>query len=427
VGLRRSRVSRRRLSLAACFLSWIISRLFLVYAIGADIYLGPKDIAIGDLRGYHRWAATLFSGGGLPIDDPAWQYPPGAAAVFVFPELLPGSYGEGFVGLMLVFDAAILGILALRGPTRAGAWLWVLGGTALGPLLLARFDLVPTTLAVAGLAVATPVLSGALLGLGGWIKIWPTVLALRGATWGTAARRLAGAAIVIAAGLGAIALGGELDRALGFLQGQRYRGLQIESVAATPLLLHSALSGRPSDARHIVFEYGALTVTGPGVHTAILLCTLASLAAIAWYSLSALIALRRGTGPTESSWRALALVLLLMITSRVLSPQYMIWALGVGGLVVASRSKPSQIVAALLLFAAVLSQWVFPFHYRELRSGDLIPTLVLAVRNTTLIAAACIAVWCSGRNRSAPHARPSRSKSQTTARGIDIGAARRAP
>jgi len=401
-------VSAKRVSIVACFCGWLATRALLSYAIANGLFLGPGHKVLGDLVLYRRWGTALVHGQGLPVADEAWQYPPGAGAVFMAPLALPASYRLGFMAVMLVADAATFCLLLVRRESTVGAWLWTLGGIALGPLLLARFDAVPTSLAVAGLITEIRLLAGANFALGAWVKVWPALLVLRGPTPRTTALAVTGAGGVVLAGLGVLALTGSLPRAFDFLTEQGQRGLQLESVAATPLLLYDALVTKPAATYRVVFDYGALQVTGPGTRTAVLVCTLASLAVVGWYLVSTVQGWRRGDSPARSLWRALTLVLLLMVTSRVLSPQYMVWALGVGGVVAARGLRRARVVAALVLLAAALTQWLFPFHYAELRSREVGATLVIAVRNGLLIAAATVSVWAASRGCSERSPAPDR-------------------
>ncbi|WP_173035157.1 hypothetical protein [Phytohabitans flavus] len=62
------------------FVVWIASR-----AVFVLIYAGVVDAPVGgvfdDVALYHRWSDALLDGR-IPIEDPMWQYPPGAAALF---------------------------------------------------------------------------------------------------------------------------------------------------------------------------------------------------------------------------------------------------------------------------------------------------------------------------------------------------------
>jgi len=365
-------------------------------------YLGTDYTILGDVRLYDHWATSFAGGHGLFRHNGQWQYPPGAAAIFLLGGALPLPYARAFAALMLALDAVVLALLLVRCRTTAGGWIWVLGGLALGPIVLARFDLVPTAFAVAGLtALEVPLLAGLLLGLGGWTKVWPAVLALTAPRPVAAARAILGMALASALAVVALAATGNLDRALAFLGNQRVRGLQIESVAASPFLLADALGGGPPQYR-IAYAYGTQQITGPGTRAAVMLCTLATLAVLGWYVVSTVRAWRSDRPASTSRWRALAVILLLMVTSRVLSPQYLIWVLGVAGVVAARERRVAVLAGALLVLASALSQWVFPFHYPQLLLHGLGTTAALALRNALLVVTAGLAVWQAERSPSRP-------------------------
>ncbi|HMA46469.1 MAG TPA: hypothetical protein VKP11_04610, partial [Frankiaceae bacterium] len=108
----------------------------------------------------------------------------------------------------------------------------------------------------------------------------------------------------------------------------------------------------------------------------------------------------------------LVLLLLLLLTSRVLSPQYLLWLFGVaacrpaGGPARDARRR----VGALLLVAALLSHVVYPWRYHDLEQGRVVASLVFLARNTVLVTAAVLA----GRVLTAARrtARPSRPQPQ---------------
>jgi hypothetical protein len=118
----------------------------------------------------------------------------------------------------------------------------------------------------------------------------------------------------------------------------------------------------------------------------------ASVGALAWWVVTTVQAWRRGTAPGAECWRALTLILLLMVASRVLSPQYLIWALGLAALVVANRSRGGWWVGGLLLCAGVLTQARFAGGLGQLRLHGFGATVVVALRNAVLLVAACLAL-----------------------------------
>lgn len=379
--------------------AWLLSRVLLV---AAPHLSGSRHNTAytGDVRLYARWGRTL-AGGHFPVHDPSWQYPPGAGAVLALPELLPGGYRGAFVTLMLGLDAAVLAVLIARGRhgSPAGAWVWVVGTTALGPIVLNRFDTAPTLLAVCGLAVALavpgrPLAAGVLLGLGAVVKVWPAVLLPATRDRG---RAVVGALIAGLGTLGTLALTGRMSAGLDFLHNQRARGLQIETLAATPYVLARAFG---ASGVRVVHEYGAFQVIGPGVSLAVTVTGLLGGAVVLTYLL---LARRR---PADLGLGVAAL-LAVLVTARVLSPQYLIWALGVVALDVAGDGSRQRGTAVLLVLSAALTQWLYPFSYDGLLHGALGSALLLAARNGLLVAACVVALRAAPRGSPGPPRRSS--------------------
>jgi len=397
---------RPRLLLVA---AWLLSRAALLAALVAG-----TTMVLGDVVLYQGWVRGMTSGLGLPVHDERWQYPPGAAVVLLIAGLAP-RYMWGLVGVVLVADAAVFFALLLRGQSPLGAAVWVVGPSLLGPLTYARFDVVPTAFAVCGLLWGRrPVLAGAALAIGGWVKVWPVLLlgALRDRRAVPGA--LLGAAVASIAVVLALAATGQLGAATAFLAFQQARGLQVESVAATPFMVARAFGIGPPP----VYQYGAMEVVTAGRDVAVAVCTAGEALVLVLFAAAALRAWRRpppaagpqAAGPPTAGQagadRALALVLGLMVTSRVLSPQYLLWALGLAATAVAMGSRRQWTTAVLLLVAAAASHLVYPVLYGGVLSGRPLPTGVLVARNLLLIAATVSAV-CGARVHAAKVARPS--------------------
>ena len=347
-------MTRSRLVLAGIGI-WLATRAFVVVDIGH----------LQDVGNYETGSHYLTAHHAIPGGE-AWQYPPGAAWLMLLPRLWPGSYGGAFVGLMLLFDLAGLSLLALLGRREGsyrGVWIWLLAMPLLGTFTVLRFDLVPTAIAIAALVVIhrRPGWFGALAGLGASIKVWPIVVLF--GEWDR--RRLLVAAAAAAAvlalvfGVSALAFGDPMS----FLGAQGGRGLQEEAVGTLPWQLKAIVTG---DLPQRAIHYGAWQIAEDGagaVATALELLSAAALAAAAaWWWLRAR-AIRNGQAhlaeASVSRDFVFAAVLLLVVTSRVLSAQYMVWLLGLAAVVLSSPdtrlSRPAWTVAA----AATLTTFLF--------------------------------------------------------------------
>ncbi|HVO55759.1 MAG TPA: glycosyltransferase family 87 protein [Solirubrobacterales bacterium] len=320
-----------------------------------------------DVIHYDSWSHLIVSAGSLPA-GPAWQYPPGAALVMVVPRLALwfSSYGQAFVALMLLVDLAGLALLirfGRRTGNYTGVWVWLLALPLLGSLPVLRFDLVPAVLTIAALVAIhrRPDWFGALVGLGAAIKVWPVVLLFGEWDRGRLARAIAAAASVLAVVFVATWIG--LGNPLGFLSAQGGRGLQEEAVATLPWDAWEVTSGEPTP-RHV--EYGSIQIDSGAARaasTALELLSLAALIAAAawWLARTRAIAAGRQELASEDVSRdfLFALVLLLVITSRVLSPQYMIWLLALAALVLSAERTRLARPAWVVIGATVLTTSVF--------------------------------------------------------------------
>ncbi len=145
---------------------------------------------------------------------------------------------------------------------------WILFVTLLGPLAYFRFDMAPAVLAGAGalLARRRPALAGALIAFGAALKLWPALLVLPLLGVDRKARALGHRLRChrrLCLALSSLAVGG-WQRLLSPLSWQSDRGLQVESLAASPLMwLRTAQDG----GGWIVglSRYNAYEIVGPGV------------------------------------------------------------------------------------------------------------------------------------------------------------------
>ncbi|WP_160312266.1 glycosyltransferase 87 family protein [Streptacidiphilus albus] len=361
------------------------------------LWLGTRAVlfaaAVAEGRGstdevhtlYPHWAAELAHGH-FPFHEATWQYPPVAGLVFLAPRALPFlPYAAAFAVLMLLCDAAVAAMLlgASRGPERRldGLWLWVLGLPLLLQLPYIRFDVAVTALAVGSVLLLgrSAVGGGVLAALGALVKAWP-VLVLIGTPRGRVTHRSWSSALVtgvLLAGLAAALF----THAFGFLGEQGSRGIEIESLPGS-LLLAAKLVGYHGTVR---YSYGSFQVFGPGV-SALSTATLAlTVLGLGWLLLWRLRA-RVWTAATAAD-AAFTAMLVFVTTSRVISPQYFVWLLGLGALCLAFRATGQRRPALALLALTALTTLGYPLLWSGLKEDHLIPVAVLLLRNLGLLAA----------------------------------------
>lgn len=339
-------------------------------------------LRLQDVNDYDIWAQYLTTHHAIPSEE-TWQYPPGAAFLMLLPRLGPGTYGESFVALMLLFDLAGLVLLALlgrRAGNYTGVWVWLLGLPLLGTFPLLRFDLVPTVIAIAALVAIhrRPHWFGALVGLGAAIKVWPIVLLF--GEWDRRRLIRAGGAALASIALVLVVSAIAFDDSTSFLGEQGDRGLQEEAVATAPWQVGEIVTGHPPD-REIRYGAWEITADGSDLIASLLkwlsLATLGAAAAWWWYRNRAIRNGRTGLeGAAISLDFVFTVVLLLVVTSRVLSTQYMVWLLGLAAVVLTAGSARMARPAWLVVGATILTTSVF---------GSAENTLI---RNTALVAAA---------------------------------------
>ncbi|MGN6216030.1 MAG: glycosyltransferase 87 family protein [Solirubrobacterales bacterium] len=341
---------------------WVCSRALILAEVGFWATSHPR---FEDVNNYATWSHFLSGHHAFP-SGAAWQYPPGAGLLMLLPRLVSVGYGEAFVGLMLLVDLAgllLLARLARRSGNDTGVWVWLLGMPLLGTFAVLRFDLVPTVIAIAGLLVIhrRPQWFGALAGLGAAIKLWPVLLLF--GEWNRErllrAVLAAAAAVVLVFAVSAIAFGNPT----GFLSHGGERGLQEEAVATIPWQLEQIVSGDPYPR---AIRFGAWEVATPAADTVASLLrwlTFAALAAAAaWWWLRAR-AIRAGceqlAAAAVSRDFVFTVVLLVVVTSPVLSSQYMVWLLGLAAVVLSAGSARLRRPALIVVGATVLSTATF--------------------------------------------------------------------
>ncbi|MER6538042.1 glycosyltransferase family 87 protein [Streptomyces sp900105755] len=381
-----------RRALALLLVTWGATRLVLLLFV-LKVFVFPGADVTSDVSVIYQGWYEVLRHGTFPLDDVTWQYPPAAALAILSPGLLPFlDYPTAFFVLAWLADLVVLALLLRAGPrpgrTLRGAWVWVLGVPLLGPTVYARYDLMVTAVAVAALLAGArhPRIMGALVGFGAMVKVWPALLLV-----GAVRRRAWGAAVVTAGAIGtlfAVAMPG----AFSFLTFQRDRGTEVESLGA--LVLHIA--------RHfgwhgeVLLNYGSIEFLGPHVKAVSTAALLLTVLAFGWLLLWRLSAVRfRSHTPADAAFTA---VLLFTVTSRVISPQYMVWLVGLAAVCLCFRAGRMTLPAVLLLSAAFVTVLEFPVGFSHVVVSDWYGITLLLLRNGLLVAAtvtAARALWHS--------------------------------
>ncbi|WP_369222226.1 glycosyltransferase 87 family protein [Streptomyces sp. R39] len=370
-----------RRALALPLVTWGATRVVLLLFV-LKVFVFPGADVTSDVSVIYQGWYEVLRHGTFPLDDVTWQYPPAAALAILSPALLPFlDYPTAFSVLACLADLVVLSLLlhAGRRPGRTlrGAWVWVAGVPLLGPTVYSRYDLMVTAVAVAALLAGArhPRITGALAGFGAMVKVWPALLlvgAVRRRTWASAA--------VTAGAVGAL-FAVAMPGAFAFLTFQRDRGTEVESLGA--LALHVA--------RHlgwhgeVLLNYGSIEFLGPHVRAVSTAALLLTVPAFGWLLLWRLSAVRfRSHTLADAAFTA---VLMFTVTSRVISPQYMVWLVGLAAVCLCFRAGRMTLPAVLVVLAAFVTVLEFPVGFSHVVVSDWYGITLLVLRNGLLLAA----------------------------------------
>jgi hypothetical protein len=263
------------------------------------------------------------------------------------------------------------------------------------PSLAWRFDLLPAVLAALAILRALEgraALAGVALGLGVLAKVYPFVLVPALAAMWLApvdryrlARFGAGLGATVALGLLPVVLIAG-DRAWGFVTYQADRGLQLETVPAGLILL---VRGWTGGRIPLTFDHSAVQVAGTaaqlylGVQPWLSLICFAALAALSLTLYRRELRFRGAVQPRTIVAIASAFILLLLVTNKVFSVQYVVWLLPLA----AFLSRGQFWLAAVI---GALSVGIHPLFYKQLIEQDRAVVWLLNIRNGLVVA---LLVW----------------------------------
>lgn len=383
----------------------------------AFLFISVPGGAVGDVPVYESGIRRLLHGE-RPWADFVYEYPPLSLALGLLPALAPEGAGfrYAFAIEMLLAHLGLGWLLLREGRAALPGWLalapfGLLTASAvfLEYVYLRRFD-VTTSLACVLAIVATRDekygRAAAWLAVGVELKLYPAVLLPVVVVPAWRARRLKAAVAGFALGSAPLIvcalLGLPFWRVLAF---HSARGLQAESLGGSILWL----------LRHLGVVEASWTwlpkwveITGPWATP---LRDATSLAFLFAVTLSAgLSAWRLAKTPAPSlgllARAALAPIAAALVFSSVLSPQFLVWLVGLTGLAMTEGGTPSGAsgawrVPALVLAATALVPLFFPSP--QYNAGLELPrTLALVARNVLLLAAWVELVRSLARRSGAP-------------------------
>jgi hypothetical protein len=397
---------------AACLQALAWALLLALFSAGLTGY-GLHELA--DTLLYHFYASS-FALGRWPYADVPVEYPPLANVVFL---LAPngGSLAEYERWFSIAMVVATTGAAVLTTAAAALAWrsterafavavAYAVLTLCCGALALNRYDAV-VALAVAAalffLAVRRPVPAAVSLGLGFALKLTPALLLPLTLVVQRPRRRLAlvPAAFLIAAALPFVPFVVNDPGSTSYpFTYHAQRPLQLESVPGTPWAVATLVgAARPG----IVHSHGSQNFSGggPGAVAALspwlLVAAVGSIYLVVWRRRHVLRA-----APALLPTAALAVLLVAICTSKVLSPQFLIWTFPVVALCVVQPGWPARCAALATMLATLLTQLEFPSRYWDLVDLQTAPLALLVARNSALVVAAGLAVTALIRLRPPP-------------------------
>lgn len=396
-----------------CSVAWVISRIIMYRTLFESEYH-----IINDVNYYF-----VQTGGGQA--NALVEYPtPVTLFLSLLRQLTGGSlesFVNAFLSLMLVLDAA-MAVYLWRSQARRAACYWAIFTFLIGPLCWTRLDLlsaIPVALAMLWLS-RHPSRSGAMIALGAATKLWPALLIAPATGRDSNALRRTRAFLIVGGilGLASVVFFG-WERSASPLTWQSDRGLQIESVPATWLMMKRVVD--PNSGLEISFSpFNAYEIFGPQVATWMQISdVLMGLAIGLAASLLLIRVLRGGHGDADQGlttmaivFSVIAIVAWIIMANKTFSPQYMIWLAGPLAVAISlpvSRALRiwTMLIAALGLAAAWLTHQVYPTYYGGLISLNPMTTTAITCllwRNLLVTAIAVestlTAVWLTWRTGS---------------------------
>jgi uncharacterized membrane protein len=388
----------------------LLHTLILVILFNSSIY--NNSALQDDIRLFFDYSSEIVNGL-LPYQDFTVEYPPMALAFFTLPRLFASSlstYHIAFVIEILIFD--VLGIIILaKLSQRLGLkpvenlTIYTVILLAIGPIMVYRYDIIPAVIVLQSLYFFSRQKYGfawVLLAVGVMTKVYPLVIApvfllyqvsqrhYRKAVWGV---------VTFAAVLAVFIIAGLLLSPQGFWNSfslQLQRGLHADSTYSSLLLLGKTLGLVQANIQIVEPTPLSVDVVSPLAGTLARIAqfvVIAALASLYWLYFRRAKSTHGLPGYTDQR-KMLSLikysflcVLVFMLTSNVLSPQFLIWLLPVIP-IVTHRWR----YAPWLLFtiACILTYYLFPTHYNDFAHDKSGVVYILLGRNLLLIALACL-------------------------------------
>lgn len=342
-----------------------------------------------DVGLYAAWGAKLFAHA-VPYRDFAVEYPPGALGALLVPAAL-AHVGGPFQLYFVLWAWAVDGAQRLWLLPRASArqWLYTALQLPLYAVFFKRLDVFAaalTTLALTALVRRPHAWAPwAYLALGALIKLYPLMvvapMALYAwrqglAFWALGCRLLLGGGVLAGALAATAAWAG--PQSLDWIGYHGGRGLQATSC----YVAYHLLTGGVGQTLASAMRFGALEIDAPWAADA---AALAPKLMVVGQMVTLALMLPRAKSPLGLYRTALAQLAMLIVTAKVLSPQYIIWLLPLGVLALGPPGKTDRVLVGLLLGLSVATSMLYPGE-TLLLAGDIKRQVALMGRAALLVA-----------------------------------------
>ena len=167
---------------------------------------------------------------------------------------------------------------------------------------------------------------------------------------------------------------------------------------------------RPDDWTVDMSQYQAYEIFGAGVDTWVMISNIVTVLGLALIILLTIRAFRyAGATPVAIGFVIVAIVAIMIITNKTLSPQYLLWLGGPMAALLLFRpnagpeeQRAINRMAGQLLILALLTQLVYPLFYDAYlglagHAMIIIATIVTAIRNLALVVFTVEACWLAWR------------------------------
>lgn len=325
------------------------------------------------------WQQGLTGNGWVGLTSPG---------VYPFLSLVPIAVaGNGVIAwfaLVTALNAVTFGVVARRHLSAAVTWLSF--QLLLGPIAIGRIDSVTVALAILVVALAdrSPRIAGILLAIATWVKVWPIVIAAAVAhsrQFGRFALWSIGSALTVL--LGGVAIG-NWSAVSSFISQQGDRGIQVESVIATPWLWDAWNGG----ASRVNYSTSLLTfeVSGPGTSTVSWLLGITQGLILAALVLFVFVSRSDSRDRVDNSPRVahalLVLVTFLIVFNKVGSPQFVSWlAVPLVAIALARSPRLTATTLTMIGIVAILTRVLYPYAYFSFLALDTGALVVASIRN----------------------------------------------